>query len=176
MPGTSSSRRRVRTAAVAALIPVAVLGVTPGAGAAAPVPKVASTVATGLSAPWGLAFLPDGSALISERDSDRVGDKRFDDPVAQWKTSEASPSGIAMVGDTVWMAALRGQRLWRVTIGPPGRNGIPTAASKAFFEGRYGRLRTVAAAPDGSLWLVTNNTDRRGIPRLGVDRVLRLLY
>ncbi len=33
-----------------------------------PVPRVAGTIATGLTSPWGLDFLPDGDALVAERD------------------------------------------------------------------------------------------------------------
>lgn len=36
------------------------------------VPQVAGTVASGLEVPWGIDFLPDGTALVAERDSRRV--------------------------------------------------------------------------------------------------------
>jgi glucose/arabinose dehydrogenase len=96
-------------------------------------------------------------------------DDRFIEPVAQWSTDEASPSGIAYVRDTVFLASLRGQRLWQVPV-PDGVAGTPTD----FAAGEFGRLRAAALAPDGSLWVLTNNTDGRGEPRDGDDRILRV--
>jgi glucose/arabinose dehydrogenase len=99
----------------------------------------------------------------------RSGEKGFINPVRQWSTDEASPSGIAIAGNAVYMAGLRGARLWQIPI-PGGKVGEP----KALFTGDYGRLRTVALAPDGSLWLMTSNRDGRGSPRKGDDRIIRL--
>ena len=48
------------------------------------------------------------------------------------------------------------------------------ATSAERFVGDYGRLRDVVVAPDGSLWLLTNNTDGRGDPRAGDDRIIRI--
>ena len=84
-----------------------------------------------------------------------------------WSTGEASPSGLAHVDDTLWMAALGGVRLWRVDV-EDGRASRPTD----FFVGEYGRLRTVVAAPDGRLWVTTSNRDGRGAPADSDDRIL----
>ncbi|PGH52633.1 sorbosone dehydrogenase family protein [Streptomyces sp. Ru87] len=98
------------------------------------------------------------------------GDERFVDPVEQWTTEEASPSGIALAEGSVWMASLRGERLWRI----PLDGTEPVAEPQAFLEGKYGRLRTVVATGDGGLWLVTSETDGRGSPGGADDRILRL--
>ncbi len=90
------------------------------------------------------------------------------DPSVQWQpTSTASPSGIAILGDYAYVASLRGQVLFQVSLDEPG------AASRLAL-GDLGRLRTIVAAPDGTLWLSTSNTDGRGDPRPGDDRILRL--
>ncbi|MDX3634878.1 PQQ-dependent sugar dehydrogenase [Streptomyces europaeiscabiei] len=100
----------------------------------------------------------------------RGGKSGYIDPVAVWKTDEASPSGIAMAEGSVWMAGLRGQRLWRIPL-----DGTKTSADpQAFLEGDYGRLRTVVSAGGDKLWLVTSETDGRGSPEGGDDKILEL--
>nr|WP_202497961.1 PQQ-dependent sugar dehydrogenase [Streptomyces sp. SID5469] len=100
----------------------------------------------------------------------RSGDAKYRDPIAQWHTAEASPSGIAYAEGSLWMAGLRGQRLWRV----PLKGTEASAAPQAFLKGTYGRLRTVVPAGDGKLWVTTSETDGRGTPGKGDDRILEL--
>ncbi len=91
----------------------------------------------------------------------------YRDPFVQWRTSEASPSGLAFLDGSLWAASLRGRRLWRVPV-----TGGGTGRPEDFFVGDYGRMRTVVVAPDGNLWVTTSNRDGRGDPAPGDDRIL----
>ncbi|MGQ4413720.1 sorbosone dehydrogenase family protein [Streptomyces sp. SAS_269] len=115
------------------------------------------------------AIVPGGNYGWPDAEG-RASDAGFRNPVAQWHTDEASPSGIAYVDGVIWMAGLKGERLWRI----PLRGTAASAAPQAFLTGEYGRLRTVVPAGNGRVWLVTSNTDGRGTPKKGDDRVLEV--
>jgi glucose/arabinose dehydrogenase len=94
---------------------------------------------------------------------------RYRDPFVQWRTSEASPSGLAFLEGSLWMASLRGQRLWQVPVTDQG-----TGKPRDWFVGDYGRMRTVVVAPNGNLWVTTSNRDGRGDPAPQDDRILEV--
>lgn len=81
-----------------------------------------------------------------------------------------APSGIAILRGTLYVAALRGQRLLAIPIadGKVGRVGTLLA-------NEHGRLRDVVVGPDGALWVATNNRDGRGSPRADDDRILKIV-
>ena len=137
--------------------------------------------------PQGIAWDDDGTMYASEFGQDTwdelnvieagdnygwptvegtADDDRFTDPVQQWSPDEASPSGIAIDDGSIWIANLRGERLREVPL-----DDVTT--STEHLVGEHGRLRDVAVATDGSLWVLTNNTDGRGEPRPGDPRRLR---
>lgn len=136
--------------------------------------------------PQGLAWADDGSLWATEFGQDTwdelnriepganygwpivegmAGDPRFADPVQQWSPSEASPSGMAHADGRLWIANLRGQSLREVDLASPGESTVRWLAE-------HGRMRDVVLAPDGALWVLTNNTDGRGDPGEGDDRIL----
>lgn len=98
-----------------------------------------------------------------------AGDPDYVDPLVTWTTDEASPSGIAVTDEGVWLSALRGERLWFVPLGPDGEVGEAVDHDLGL-----GRLRAVVQAPDGALWVVTSNTDGRGDPSDQDDQIIRL--
>jgi glucose/arabinose dehydrogenase len=94
---------------------------------------------------------------------------RFTNPLVIWPTAESSPSGVAIIGSTLYVAALQGQCVWRIPL-----RGARLGTPAKLLAGRYGRLRTVVPAPDGTLWVATSNRDGRGSPRPGDDRIVAL--
>ncbi len=101
----------------------------------------------------------------------RSSKRGFTNPKVTWSpTSTASPSGLAIQDGAAYVASLRGEVLWRVPL-----KGTRAGKPKAVDLGEQSRLRTVAAAPDGRLWLSTSNTDGRGDPGSRDDRMLSLI-
>ena len=88
------------------------------------------------------------------------------DPLLQWSTDEASPSGLTYIDHTFFLAALRGESVWAIYV----RDG--EASAQRWFPGEHGRIRDVAPSPAGKLWLITSNTDGNGDQRDGADELI----
>ena len=91
-------------------------------------------------------------------------------PKIVWRTSDASPSGLAYWRGELWMAALQGKCLWEIPL-----DGASTGKPIARFADDYGRLRSVIVSHDGnSLLFTSSNTDGRGDPAPGDDKLYRM--
>jgi len=140
--------------------------------------------------PEGITFAPNRdlwSAEFGEKGSDELnrivkggnygwprvegsdGPGGFRDPLARWDTDVCSPSGVAVLGGRAWLGALQGECLYSVKLSGPGRG-----RKRRHFAGDFGRVRSVATAPDRSLWITTSNADGRGVQGPNDDRVIRI--
>jgi glucose/arabinose dehydrogenase len=95
---------------------------------------------------------------------------RFASPKAAWSpTDTCSPAGLAITRSTAFVGALRGRCLFAVPL-----SGTDAGKPRAYFRGDHGRIRGVAVAPDGALWVTTSNTDGRTDPGRDDDKILRV--
>lgn len=107
-----------------------------------------------------------GWPIVEGKGSTQGG--RFTNPKVTWRTDDSSPSGAAIAGRTLYVGALQCRCVWRIPL-----RGTHPGKPRRILTG-YGRIRTVAKAPDGSLWVSTSNRDGRGSPSAGDDRIIRL--
>jgi len=91
-------------------------------------------------------------------------------PKHTYTTAEGSCSGIAVVRDVLYAACERGTRMYREVI-----TGSALTDVQVYFNGTYGRLRTVEPAPDGGLWLTTTNAgDKDSVPDNSDEKILHV--
>ncbi len=93
-----------------------------------------------------------------EGTSGTCGTAGFIAPKRTYSVASGSCSGITVVNDVLYVACLRGTRMYRAVISGSSLTNVTT-----FFQGTFGRLRTVEPAPDGGLWLTTSNGDKDSV-------------
>ncbi|MBB5830137.1 PQQ-dependent sugar dehydrogenase [Micromonospora carbonacea] len=91
-------------------------------------------------------------------------------PVRTYPVADASCSGLAIVRDVVYLACLRGNRMYREVI-----SGDTLTDVQQYFVGTYSRLRTVEPTIDGNLWLTTSTGgDKDSVPNNSNERILKV--
>ncbi|WP_328649552.1 PQQ-dependent sugar dehydrogenase [Amycolatopsis sp. NBC_00348] len=106
-----------------------------------------------------------------EGTSGTCGTAGFIAPKRTYPTADGSCSGIAIVRDVIYVACERGTRMYREVI-----SGSDLTNVQAYFNGTYGRLRTVEPAPGGGLWLTTtNNGDKDSIPDNSDEKIFHVV-
>jgi glucose/arabinose dehydrogenase len=116
-----------------------------------------------------LNLLDAGASYGWPRDSGRS-----QQPLSALPGAYRAPGGCAVINGTVFVTSLDGEALLASHL-DPARSGLHATAWRATLKHKYGRLRTVVAAPDGALWLTTSNRDGHGSPVSADERVLRIV-
>ena len=143
-------------------------------------PRVVDIVARNLSVPWGVDFLPDGTAIVTERDTRRV--LTIDDRgkvTEVGSVQEAAPQGEAGLLGVAVSPDFRDDRLVFLYVSTPTDNRIMRGELRG---DRLGPLRVILSGipngfihdggrlqfgPDGYLYASTGET---GNPELAPDR------
>lgn len=90
-------------------------------------------------------------------------------PIVLYTNYTLAPSGIAFFNNKLYVAGLKGSQLRQISLTD---NGSSFTGQQALFT-QLGRIREVVYH-DGYLYIATSNTDGRGIPQLGDDKIIRV--
>jgi glucose/arabinose dehydrogenase len=101
-----------------------------------------------------------------------AGNPKYVDPTITVRPGQGGCAGMALTGQLMLTGCLTGTRLYLVQLTSAGGT---LGAAQPLLEGKFGRLRTVVRAPDGSMWVTTSNKDGHGKPTPDDDRILRIV-
>ncbi len=142
-------------------------------------PRVVDTVARNLSVPWGIDFLPDGTAIVTERDTRRVlaiDDGRVTEIGVIESAAPQGESGLLGVAVSpdfdrdrtlfLYVTTTEDNRIVRTTY-RNGRLGSPEVILDGIPNGFIHDGGRLQFGPDGYLYASTGET---GVPELAPDR------
>ncbi len=78
-----------------------------------------------------------------------------------------APASAEYYDGSIFFGGLRGEALYEVPV-----SGTPELITH--YKNRFGRIRAVELGPDGYLYLTTSNTDGRGNPKIGDDKIIKV--
>jgi hypothetical protein len=84
-----------------------------------------------------------------------------------------APASAAIANNTLFFGGLRGQAIYTAPI----QTGVELRVGDitAYFKEELGRVRTVKIGPKNQfLYVTTSNTDGRGSPQEGDDKLIRI--
>jgi glucose/arabinose dehydrogenase len=185
LPGPATSTARAGTQPGTAVAPATV---------PAPVPTVQERLDLQLSIPWAAVFLPDGTAIISERETALLKAVRDGKATTLGKVPGVAPAGEGgLLGLALspqfatdrylyaYLTAQEDNRVVRLTVGGSANGSLTLGQPQVVFSGipkatthNGGRIRF---GPDGFLYVGTGDAQRREQPQdpkaLG-GKILRL--
>ncbi|MFC6563515.1 PQQ-dependent sugar dehydrogenase [Actinoplanes utahensis] len=100
-------------------------------------------------------------------------DPTLTDPLVSWPSEASSCAGVAALETLVATACVVGKRFKLLSV---TGNGTVLGSPQELLTDEFGRLRGLAAAPDGSFWVTTSNREDAGTPAPEDDRVIRLVF
>ena len=86
-------------------------------------------------------------------------------------TTTWAPAGLTFTAGALYFGGLRGEAVYRAEI---GSDGVTISKLSALYQGQFGRIRAVVASAEKYLYITTSNTDGRGDPHAGDDKIIRL--
>jgi glucose/arabinose dehydrogenase len=93
----------------------------------------------------------------------------FISPLVVYTNYTLAPSGMAFYNNKLFVAGLRGSQLRQITLSD---NGTSFTGQQSMLT-QLGRIRDVVVH-NGYMYICTSNTDGRGIPQLGDDKIIRI--